>query len=136
MLTINYLAVIVAAVVNMIIGFLWYNQFFGKSWMKAAGITQKDVELAKKKGVFGTYAVSFLTALVLSFFTAILMDIMSARTVVSGALAGGMIWLGFVATTHLSHYLSEGRSLELYKINVTYHLAQLMLTGAILAAWR
>jgi hypothetical protein len=49
---INYLAVLVAALVSMVIGGLWYSPLlFGNIWMKLSGITQKDVEKAKKQGM-------------------------------------------------------------------------------------
>ncbi|MBI3341870.1 DUF1761 domain-containing protein, partial [Candidatus Curtissbacteria bacterium] len=34
---INYMAVVAAAVVNMVLGFLWYGPLFGKPWMKMMG---------------------------------------------------------------------------------------------------
>ena len=49
-MAVNYLAVLVAAIVSMVIGGLWYSPLlFGNVWMKLSGITQKDVEKAKKK---------------------------------------------------------------------------------------
>lgn len=135
MLNINYLAVLVSAIVAMGVGFLWYGPFFGKEWMRVSKVGKKDIEAAKKNGMTGTYLVSFLSVLVMSFFTAVLVDVMSARTIVSGALAGAMIWLGFVATTHLPHYLFEGRSIGLYYIAVSHHLAELVIIGALLAVW-
>ena len=34
---VNWLAIIIAAVANMVIGFLWYGPVFGKSWMTLSG---------------------------------------------------------------------------------------------------
>ena len=34
---INYLAVLAAAVSNMVLGFLWYGPLFGKTWSKLMG---------------------------------------------------------------------------------------------------
>ena len=36
---VNYLAVLVAAIINMVIGSIWYSPSmgFGKSWMKYSG---------------------------------------------------------------------------------------------------
>ena len=136
MIEINYFAVLVGAVVAMVVGSLWYGLFYGKEWMKAIGITQKNIEKAKNKGMAGTYVLAFLGALVMSFFMAVTVDVFNAPTVVSGALVGIFVWAGFVATTHMPHYLFDGRPVALYKIAVTYHLVELILVGALLAAWK
>ena len=49
--TVNYVAVVGAAVVSFIIGMLWYSPLlFGNAWMKAGGFSKKDINKAKKKG--------------------------------------------------------------------------------------
>ena len=61
---INFLYVFLAALVPMILGFIWYNpKVLGKVWMEAAGITED-----KMKG--GNMAVIFGVSLVLSFLLA------------------------------------------------------------------
>ncbi len=40
---VNYLAVLVAAIVGMVVGFIWYSpKVFGKMWMKLSGVNPKD----------------------------------------------------------------------------------------------
>lgn len=53
-----------AALIPLIIGFIWYNpKVFGKAWMNAAGLTEKDLEGANMIKIFGlTYLFSFLLA--------------------------------------------------------------------------
>ncbi|MEL7161475.1 MAG: DUF1761 family protein, partial [Bacteroidota bacterium] len=38
----NWIAVIVAAVAGMFIGFLWYGLFFMDAWGEAVGLTSED----------------------------------------------------------------------------------------------
>ena len=41
-MTFNFLAILVAALISVLIGFVWYNsKIFGTVWMKEAGLTQK-----------------------------------------------------------------------------------------------
>ncbi len=40
MVDINYGAVLVAAIIEIVLGFLWYGPFFGKMWMKSIGVTE------------------------------------------------------------------------------------------------
>ncbi len=44
---INYLAVVVAAIANMVLGFLWYGSLFGKQWIKLSGFTAEAMNEAK-----------------------------------------------------------------------------------------
>ena len=63
-MAINWLAVFVAALIPMVIGFLWYSPWlFHKPWMKEAGLTEADVKGGNMPVIFG---VSFVLALLLS----------------------------------------------------------------------
>ena len=61
----NLLAVLVAAFVPMILGFIWYNpKVLGTAWMQASGMTEEKAKKANMGLVFG---LSFLFSLMLSF---------------------------------------------------------------------
>ncbi len=50
-LELNYLAIIVAAAANFVLGMVWYApSVFGKMWMKEAGITMGEMTAEKKAG--------------------------------------------------------------------------------------
>lgn len=62
---INFLALIVTALVPMLLGFIWYNpKVFGKAWMTAAGMTDEKVKGGNMALIFG---LSFLFSLMLAF---------------------------------------------------------------------
>lgn len=62
---INFLIVLLAALVPMILGFVWYNpKVFGTVWMKAAGVTEDKMKGANMFVIFG---VSFLLSFFLAF---------------------------------------------------------------------
>ncbi len=67
---INFLAVLVAAFIPMIIGFVWYNLLFSKAWMAASGMTEEKIKSGNMAVIFG---VSF----VLSFLLAMYMNVLS-----------------------------------------------------------
>jgi len=132
---INYLAVLVAAVVNMAIGAAWYSQaLFGKIWMQQSGVTQQQITAAKKQMPL-MYAASFVGALVMSFVLAHFVTLVGASTISAGIQTGFWAWLGFVATTSLAGILWEGKKPGLYLLNNSYNLVALILMGAILAVW-
>ncbi len=63
-MTINWIAIIVAAFVPTIIGFIWYNpKVFGTAWMKAADMSEEKMKGANMPMIFG---VSFVLSLLLS----------------------------------------------------------------------
>ena len=63
----NYLAVFVAAIVPLIIGFIWYNpKTFGSVWMKHAEMTEQKMQSANMLKIFGvTLILSFVLAFIL-----------------------------------------------------------------------
>ncbi|MBK8565916.1 MAG: DUF1761 domain-containing protein [Saprospiraceae bacterium] len=62
---INFFALIVAALVPMLLGFVWYHEkVFGKAWMAAAGMTDEKIKGGNMALIFG---LSFLFSLMLAF---------------------------------------------------------------------
>lgn len=132
---INYIAVLVAAIVSIVIGMVWYSPFaFGKAWMKLSGISREKLE-GMKKGMGKSYLASFIAALISSFVLAILIDFAQATSVGGGLMMGFLVWLGFIATGLLNTVLWEGKPIKLYTLNVAHHFVSLLVMGAILAVW-
>lgn len=133
---VNFIAVLVAAVVNMALGMAWYSPLlFGDVWAKAMGWSKKEIEKAKSKGMQKTYALAFASGFVMMYILALFVNLVSAKTIVNGATVGFLAWLGFAATTGFSTYLFEGRKFDAYFINASYTLFSLMIAGALLAVW-
>ena len=66
MMDINFLAVLVAALVPMAMGFIWYNpKVLGNAWMKAAGLDEEKLKGANMAVIFG---LSFVFSFLLAFF--------------------------------------------------------------------
>jgi hypothetical protein len=135
---INYLAVLVAALVPMMIGFAWYSPaLFAKKWMALLGKTEEEI---KKSGPGKAYALSFLTALVMAYVLDHSVIFAGAYLHMSGFPAGMMAgfwsWLGFVVTTNAGSVLFEFRRAGLYWINMGYYFVCLLIMGGILGAWQ
>lgn len=133
--SINYIAVVVATVVSIAIGFGWYSMsVFGKQWMKMTGLTKEALEKAKKD-MGPKYGIMVLGSLVMAFVLAVLVKLAWSQTAIGGAKVGALAWLGFVATVGLNSFVFENKPFQLYLINVTYYLVSLVVMGAILAVW-
>ena len=64
---INFKIIALAALIPLVIGFIWYNpKTFGNAWMKAAGLTEESLKEFNMVKVFIlTYILSFMAGLLL-----------------------------------------------------------------------
>ncbi|MFA6149854.1 MAG: DUF1761 domain-containing protein [Chitinophagaceae bacterium] len=61
----NFIAVLVAALVPMVMGFIWYNpKVMGTTWMRECGLNEEKLKSANMALIFG---LSFLFSLMLAF---------------------------------------------------------------------
>lgn len=129
---INILAVIVAAVSTMVVGFVWYAlPVFGRSWMAAIGKTEAEL------GSPGpAYALTLVGSFVRALALALVVGVAPAQTLLDGALVGLLVGVGFEATSYAATYIFSSRSLTLYLIDAGYHVVSLIVMGAILGVWR
>lgn len=137
---INYLAVILCGISYMVIGMLWFGPLFGKRWMRLSGITEKKLKELQQNGMTQTYAISFVSSLVMAYvldhfiwFTA-----PGAVTIAVGIKTAIWAWLGFVATTSLAGYLytAEKKPMSLYLLDNGCWFVSFLFFGIILSVWR
>jgi len=127
----NWWAILVAAVAAFALGGIWYSPIlFAKIWMKETGVT---ADSAKGRNVAMAFGGTFVLQIVAAAFLAILIGPMG--TIKSGAIAGFLIGVCFVATAIGTNYLYEGKSFKLYLINTGYAVGLLTIMGIILGAW-
>ena len=131
---INYLAVIVAAVVHFIIGGLWYGFIFANTFVEIVGRAQLEQMVADSH--WSQYLVAFVSSLVLVYILAHFIQYTGSKTVAGGMQTAFWLWLGFVVTTQLSGVIFEQRKLGLYLLNIGYQLVACLICGVILAAWK
>lgn len=138
--SLNWLAILACVLVSMVSGSLWYNpKTFFPAWWKGIGKTNQDAPGAGSMNL--TWALTLLSSLVQAVAMAWMVNAMGGMmtggvSVLSGAATGFMLWLGFIAPTHLVNKLFAGHGLKVWAIEVGNHLVNLLLFGAILGAWR
>jgi hypothetical protein len=119
----------------MVSGFIWYHpKVFFPAWCAGLGKTESEMSSQSPGAMIWvlTIAAAFVQAVALSF----MLNVMASNSPGAGAAAGFMIWLGFVAPTNLVNKLFAGHGLKVWAIEAGNHLVNLLLFGAILAAWR
>jgi UDP-N-acetylmuramyl pentapeptide phosphotransferase/UDP-N-acetylglucosamine-1-phosphate transferase len=158
----NYLAILVAALVPILLGFLWYNPIlFGNAWMTEAGMTEEKMKGGNMAIIFG---VSIVLSLLLSAFlqTLVIHQIGATqliggdptadgilpsyqafmndygtnfRTFKHGALHGLLAGLFIVLPIIAINGLFERKSAKYIFINSGYWTVALTIMGAILCGW-
>ena len=129
----NWLAVLVAACVGMLVNAAWYSDaLFGKTWMKSVGLKKKDVE---KPGVELTLVIAFITLIIASATTAVLLNVLDITGALNGVLFGVLAGFGLIVTTSGMHKLFEQRPFSHFAITAVGDLLTMAAIGAILAVW-
>src|SRR3989344_4523376 len=132
---VNYVAVVLAAIANMVVGFLWFGPIFGKQWIKMMGWTEQEIQKAQKKGMTKSYIVAIIGSLLTAWIIAEISVMVSSYLGLSGVMAGlktGFIgWIGFVVTVLLSTVAWEGKSWNLWLLNAGYYLLAFLVMGVI-----
>jgi hypothetical protein len=131
-ISINWLAVIVAAIVKFAIGAAWYQPLFGKRWREL----MKVPEGAIADGLAQAMIVGFVGDLVMAYILARFIGHYGDTGIGGGLLVAFMAWLGFVATLMAGQIYYERKPGELVAINAGYQLVGLLVMGAILGVWR
>lgn len=128
---VNYLAVVVAAVVAFVIGGIWYGPVFGKRWMAL---------LARPRDQMGQAPVGFALGGVAALVNAWVLAFLAVNANVTGALDGIVLgffaWLGLMATITATQAVFEGRSWKLWLLNNAHNVLVQAVMGAIVAGWR
>jgi hypothetical protein len=128
----NFLAVLVAAIVAYVLATIWYAAIFGKLWMKLTGITEM------KPSAMNIVLVS-IGLLVMSFVLAHAIVFGNAYFKISGIHGGLMCgffgWFGYVAPVTLCTKLYEKKPWGLWLLDNAFWLITLLVMGAILSIW-
>ena len=126
----NWLAVVAAVVVSQVLGFLWYSMtMFGKPWMKAIGKTEKQLRAQAKPT---DYVYTVVGALVMVIVLANVLGWAGVTETMGAITTAFWLWLGFLAPASLMNSVFEGRPMNLFYINVGYHLVNMVVAAAIL----
>lgn len=138
MLSINIIAVIVAAAISFILGFLFHGPIFGKLWMKLANIhptgNEKLSDMVPQ--MVKNFAVNIVCAYVLGMFIFVTESYYhNLGNVVGGMGVAFWAWLGFIVTGSSMDVIWMGKSKNLWLFEVIASLVSFLAMGAILASW-
>jgi Protein of unknown function (DUF1761) len=133
---VNYLAVIVAAIVHFFLGGIWYSLLFANKFIQLMSWTTAQMNEIANQSHAKEYIAAFASSLILVYILAHFIQFTKATTALAGALTAFWLWLGFIVTTQIATVIFEGRNAGLYLLNIGYQLVACAIAGIILALWR
>lgn len=156
-MNINFLALLLAALSTLVVGFIWYNpKVFGTIWMKEAGLKEEDMKGTNMVKLFGlsivyAFLISFVLQMVvihqfgalgmvggdptkaLPSYNAFMADYGTAfRTFKHGALHGFMTGLFLILPTNGTTALYEKRSFKYVLVTSGFWIVCFMIMGGII----
>jgi len=128
--SINYVAVLLAAVAAMAVGMAWYSKaLFLDQFVKLSG---HKMDEGKKKDMPKIMGMAFVSQLVKAYVLAHFVALLKV-TDVSGALQLAFwIWLGFEATIEFGSVLWEGKRKKLFVLNAAQELVAIAAMAIVL----
>ncbi len=142
--SINWLAVLFCVLASMVIGGVWFGpKTFFPAWWKAIGKTGDPMmgggesTPGSSLGMGMVWGGIVLAAFVQAVFMSLMVNAMGSMsggaTLGSGALAGFLLWLGFVAPSSLTNKLFADR-IKAWVLEQGNHLITFVVMGAIVGA--
>jgi hypothetical protein len=130
---VNWLAVLLAFVASMAIGFVWYlPAVLGRRWMEAVGKTEED--LRNSDGGAGIWVPMMATAAL----TAVLLAVLISKLGLDSALAGGsfafVLAVVFRVGGHAIHNGFAGRPAAVTFIDSGHDVLAVTAAGVIIGA--
>jgi len=128
---IDWIAVVLAVVANMALGFIWYGKFaFLPMWQQDNNVTDEMMQSANMPVVMGGMIVMVLvSAITLSLILG-----NRGRVLEEGLLVGAMIGLGITAMHMIPHYTFARKTTRLALIDSMNTAVGITLSGLIIGA--
>jgi hypothetical protein len=127
---INFLAVLVSAIIYYFIGFIWYTLLFGEIWRKETGVTVNGPAKPRPGALIGQFISTFLYTLGI----AIILRFYGTYSIISGILVSAVVTLFIVIPINTGNLFFTGRK-KLFLLDVCERATGSLLTGIILGLW-
>lgn len=142
---INYIAILVAALIPNIVGALYYGPLLGKPWLESLGLTAEDMKGRNELLIYGS---SFLLSAIVAFFLKLTVELAhknvtasgelvyaSFHTFQHGALHGAMLAMTLVVPVIVCLGLFQKSTGKNILINVGFWVLCYALMGGVLDMW-
>ncbi len=126
---VNYVGVIAATIVAMIVGFVWYSKpLFGKVWSKQTGVQMGG----NSKGMGKTMIAALFASLITAYILAVLISSLGATTISGAVWVAVIVWLGFVVSFNIARMAFEKTSMDFFLEEIGHHLVAFVLMSIVI----
>lgn len=136
MVHVNFLAVLVTAVIIFVLGWLWYSPLlFFKPWMRARGLDPAAaMQGAKMPG--GKLLLEFVRCFVLAYIVTGLLRLLGVTTLGLAIHTGTMLWVAFPVVLLLGSMMWENVPWKVAAIHAGDWLVKLLVIPIVATLWR
>jgi hypothetical protein len=129
----NHVAIVVAVVLNMVVGGLWYSPFlFQNMWLTGWGKRAEDVNTADPIPLVLGVVMAFVSAYIFSW----LVQRADMQTATGGALLAMLLWAAAAAPGLVPHYAIAGVPWSVTSIDAINALVCSVIAGVVIGGWR
>jgi hypothetical protein len=129
---VNYLAVLVAGIAQMVLGMVWYSKaLFWNPWQRANGVTDEQVKTTARPAM----TADIVGGLVIAYGIARLMSAMQVTGYWWGLFLALLIAVTIIAPIMLSSVLHTAKPMRLFWIDFGYRFVGILLAGLIIGVW-
>lgn len=139
---INWIALIVAAIVPLLVGAVYYGPLFGKAWQKEVGMTDEQLKQGNYAKIFGLSLV-FAFMLAFSLWAQVMVGggpgeahgAAPFLTFKHGAFHGVLLCVVMILPVIGTISLYERKSLKYVAMTIGYWAISMALMGGIINVW-
>lgn len=133
---IHVASVLVAPLIGIVLGFIWYGPLFGKQWMSLVNLNEEKI---KESNMVRTFGIMTANALIISFIIAIILNIVQQTldapiSIFESLLIADLIWLMYGAAG-LTNAVFAQSSLKLWLLESAYWLLTIMSIAIVHTIW-
>ena len=135
MFHVNYWAVLVAAIVVFVLGWLWYSPLlFFKPWMRARGL-DPAAAMAGAKMPAGKLVIELVRCLVLAYIIAHFVAALGISNWLIAAHFGLLLWVAFPVVLLTGSVIWENTPVKVAAIHAGDWLVKLLVIPIIVSLW-
>ncbi|MGH3457770.1 DUF1761 domain-containing protein [Aeromicrobium sp.] len=133
---INHVAVVLAVVAAMIVGFVFYlPAVFGRRWMEMVGHSDESVEGGPAFIYPVVIVAGFVTAYALAGVTFLSHEFYQGGFLLSALVSAWILWLAFTAARMLVHDLFDTRTLQITALTALNELITVTAMALVIGLW-
>ena len=130
--SVNYIAVLVVAIVSFVLGGLWYSpKVFGNIWL--AGIGKRPDELGSSAVPL---ALNLITAVITAAVFAAIVRSLNLQTAAEGLTFGFIVGVGIIAASMASDFAFNRFPPSFFLVEAGYRVGLSLIMGLVLTIWK